>query len=54
VSDTPEYREASWKQWAMEKAVALCVAGRIVEERLEETAERIYRWSAFPKSGERK
>jgi hypothetical protein len=47
---TPEQREAGWKEWAMGKAVVLCAAGRITAEQLEEVADRMYRWTAFPRS----
>jgi hypothetical protein len=48
--DTPERRISGWKQWAMEKAVTLCAANRITADQLEETANRIYRWTAFSTS----
>jgi len=46
--DTPDQREAGWKQWAMERAVTLLAAKAIASEELEAVAERIYRWTAFP------
>jgi hypothetical protein len=44
---TPEQREASWKHWAMEQAVVLCAAKAIEVAMLPQTAELIYRWTAF-------
>ena len=46
--DTPEAREAGWKQWAMGQAVILRAANVIADSQLEAVAERIYRWTAFP------
>jgi hypothetical protein len=46
--NTPEQREANWKQWAMEQAVKLCAGRTLDYGQLEAVADRIYRWTAFP------